>query len=228
NSLQKSIEGNTFFFLKIMKLNELNINGRICIFLKNINSLKLENYKKSIRENYFGVIKNPDYLFYSKYLKNGKKIDEYPMIQENEVEELFSNYQVKTRYKRLQTLVQEISYFKFQTTDSNINQILEYAKENDWSRVIIFKSNHILRDENRLLKIFKMNSFLNLRDTNVFYASNLFNSNGYIREPKLNKILEGKARYSSDSTFKMITLELDQEINSNLTRIKYIKEGKIN
>lgn len=99
---------------------------------------------------------------------------------------------------------------------------MEYAKQEGVERVIVFISKNLSRDEKRLLKILKLNSFLYYREANFYYAQNLFNPTGYIRKEKLTDILEGKAKLSSESTFRMIELEMDREINSNLIKIRYV------
>ncbi|MBK7057607.1 MAG: hypothetical protein IPH52_21660 [Leptospiraceae bacterium] len=99
---------------------------------------------------------------------------------------------------------------------------MEYAKQEGFERVIVFISKNLSRDEKRLLKILKLNSFLYYREANFYYAQNIFNPTGYIRKEKLTRILEGKAKPSSESTFRMIELEMDREISSNLIKIRYV------
>ena len=112
-----------------------------------------------------------------------------------------------------------------QSVDADLFEIQRYASSEGYSRVITFRSKNLLRDENRLLKVFKLNSFLYFREANFSLAQNLFNPNGYIAFKKIHSILEGKAKFAYSSTFKMIELELDQEIGSNISKIRYIKEG---
>lgn len=204
-----------------MKLKEIVASGRICILLKKIDSMDWLEYIDLLESQYYESIHNPSFRFYSSYLEKTRKIDQYPMVFEFDKNKLLQNSFYASRYQRLQLLSKNLYYYSIQLTNSEIPDILEFAKINDWDRVILFKSKDILQDENRILKIWKMNSFLGVREKNPFYSSNLFNRNGYVRNKKISQILQGKARYISQSTLSKIPLELDQELDSNLVRIKY-------
>ncbi len=208
-----------------MKLKEIIVSGRICILLKRIEPLDWIEYLDLLQDKYYESIHSPGFRFYSLYLLKDRKIDTYPMVSESDRNKLLNDSFYRKRFQRLQALSNNLYYYSIQLTDSDITGILEYSKLENMNRIIIFNSKNILQDENRLLKIWKMNSFCSFRERNIFYSSNLFNRNGYLTEKKISQILQGKARYSSQATLEKIPLELDREFDSNLIRIKFTKKA---
>ena len=204
-----------------MNLLEIKTSGKMCIFLSKIPSLTIEEYLSKAKANYYNAMKEEGFRFYSIFLKQEKQSNSYPMISEEDIENSFIK-KYESRFNRLKVITDDIYYYSLKITSSDSATIMEYAKQERINRVIVFLSRHLQRDEKRLLKILKLNSFLYYRDANFYYAQNLFNPTGYIRKEKLNQILEGKAKLSSESTFRMIELEMDQEIGSNLIKIRYV------
>ncbi len=194
----------------------------MCIFLQKVPALTMEEYLHNARANYYTAMNESGFRFYSLFLKQKKEQNSYPMITEEDFKINTFKESYKLRFNRLKTISNSLYYYTLKITSSDSSTIMEYAKQEGSDRVVIFISKNLERDEKRLLKILKLNSFLYYRDTNFYYAQNLFNPTGYIRKQKLNEILEGKAKLSSESTFRMIELEMDQEIGSNLIKIRYV------
>ena len=208
-----------------MKLSEIEIQGRLCIFLRKIYRLEMKNYCDQLKEDFYHRMNETSFRFYSTYLKRDRKMNSYPFISEDDLNPENISSLSAVRFNRLKNLSSDLYSFSLRSTGSEIPKIIEFAKNEKLERVIIFHSKNLLRDEKRLLQIMKMNSFLYNRDANLHYAGNLFNPTGYIRKNKLEMVLKGKARLSSPATFLMIELELDQEFSSNLVTIKYVKEA---
>ncbi len=208
-----------------MKLSEIEITGRLCIFLRKISCITMEDYLENLKEDFYDRMNEPSFRFYSAFLKRNRSMNSYPLVSEDDLNPENISSLSAVRFKRLKQISEDVYSFSLKSTGSDISKILEFAKNEKLERVIVFNSNDLLRDEKRILKIMKMNSFLYNRDTNLYYAGNLFNPTGYIRKNKLDMVLKGKARLCSPSTFRMIELELDQEFSSNLVTIKYAKEA---
>lgn len=204
-----------------MNLLEIKTSGKMCIFLNKVPSLTIEEYLSKAKTNYYNAMNEEGFRFYSLFLKKEKKSNFYPMISEEDIENSFLK-KYETRFNRLRAIAGNLYYYSLKITSSDSSTIMDYAKQEGIERVIVFISKNLQRDEKRLLKILKLNSFLYYRDTSFYYAQNLFNPTGYIRKERLNQILEGKAKLSSESTFRMIELEMDQEIGSNLIKIRYV------
>lgn len=204
-----------------MNLTEIKTSGKICIFLNKVQTLTIEEYLNKAKANYYNAMNEEGFRFYSLFLKQEKQSNSYPMILEEDIENSFVK-KYESRFNRLKVIADDLYYYSLKNTSSDSASIMEYAKQEGFERVIVFISKNLGRDEKRLLKILKLNSFLYYREANFYYAQNLFNPTGYIRKEKLTRILEGKAKLSSESTFRMIELELDREINSNLIKIRYV------
>lgn len=204
-----------------MNLTEIKTSGKMCIFLSRIPSLTIEEYLNKAKANYYNAMNEEGFRFYSLFLKRDKKSNSYPMILEEDIENSFVK-KYESRFNRLKLIADDLYYYSLKITSSDSSTIMEYAKQEGFERVIVFISKNLSRDEKRLLKILKLNSFLYYREANFYYAQNLFNPTGYIRKEKLTEILEGKAKLSSESTFRMIELEMDREIDSNLIKIRYV------
>lgn len=208
-----------------MNLPELKIKGRICITLQNLSGLNEGVFLREGKRDFYSSLNQSNFRFFSLYLKTRNFSRNYPILEE---EELLSNSfhkQYGLRFKRLQAVSKNLCYYTIQSTQMEPSFILEHAKKENINRVIIFTSNHLLRDEKRLLKIMKLNSFLYYREANFYLAQNLYNPTGYMRKEKLETILKGKGKFAYESTFRMIKLELDQELGSNLTKIRYIPDN---
>lgn len=208
-----------------MKLSEIEITGRLCIFLHKISRITMEDYLENLKKDFYQRMNETSFRFYSTFLKRSKSMNSYPFVSEDDLNPENISSLSAVRFNRLKQISEDVYSFALKSTGSDNSKILEFAKAEKLERVIVFHSRNLLRDEKRILKIMKMNSFLYNRDTNLHHAGNLFNPNGYIRKNKLKMILNGKARLCSPSTFQMIELELDQEFSSNLVTIKYVKEA---
>lgn len=204
-----------------MNLTEIKTSGKMCIFLHKVPTITFEEYLEKAKANYYNAMNEQGFRFYSLFLKQEKQFNSYPLISQDDIPNLFQK-EITSRFNRLKVMADHLYYYTLKITSSDSASIMEYAKQEGAERVIVFISKNLSRDEKRLLKILKLNSFLYYREANFYYAQNLFNSTGYIRKEKLTGILEGKAKLSSESTFRMIELEMDREINSNLIKIRYV------
>lgn len=207
-----------------MSLAEIKVSGRICIFLQELDKFGIDEFLQKGTKNYYSLLQEPSFRYYLLHLKKKDYSINYPILEDEEF--LLNNLKniFASRYNRLSLIAERVYYFYMKVTDADINEILNYSSQKKVNRVLIFHSNHLLRDEKRLLKIFKSNSFLYNREANFSLAHNLFNENGYIRKKKIESILSGEAKFAYDSTFRMIELELDQVIGSNISTIRYVKE----
>lgn len=207
-----------------MILNETKISGKLCIFLEKIDPIEIQGFIQKANQDFFTSMNEASFRFYSLFLKQERSLNSYPLLRKEDLPLLYSQINFIQRFNRLKNIANHIYFYTLKSFQSNTTTILEYAKQEGIDRVLVFYSKHLLRDEKRLLKAFKLNSFLYYRDANMYNAQNLFNPNGYIHKKRLESLLLGKAKFVSESTMKMIELEIDQEIGSNLTKISYIQK----
>ena len=169
-----------------MNLTEIKTNGKMCIFLSKVPSLTIEEYLSKAKVNYYNAMNEEGFRFYSLFLKQEKQSNSYPMILEEDIENSFVK-KYESRFNRLKVITDDIYYYSLKITSSDSSTIMEYAKQEGFERVIVFISKNLSRDEKRLLKILKLNSFLYYREANFYYAQNIFNPTGYIRKEKLSR-----------------------------------------
>ncbi|MCB1157097.1 MAG: hypothetical protein H7A25_09460 [Leptospiraceae bacterium] len=209
-----------------MNLQEIKIPGRICIFLEEVKALESEVFLRKAREDFYSNMNEPGFRYYSFFLKKKTYRIDYPLLEEEDIHPSHFREEYGQRFSRLSKLSTDVYYFQIKSVNESLSQILKYSEEKGLHRILVFNSAHILRDEKRLLKIFRANSFLYNREANFSLAHNLFNETAYIRKGRLNAILQGKAKLAYDSTFRMIELELDQTLGSKLSTIRYISEKR--
>lgn len=134
--------------------------------------------------------------------------------------------QYKIKYDRLYRISERFYSYHIQHTFENPNSILQYSKEQKADRLIVFKSSNIVDNYLRIIKILKLNSFMYRRELNANLSSNLYSPAGFIQDKKLNMLLRGKGKSVSDTTFKILQLVFDKELNSNLVTIQHAPDKK--
>ncbi len=207
-----------------MPLAKLKIQGNILIRLSSLEQVSMEDFCKAVETMDWKILNSPSYKFIYYYLKRKSHTGNYPVFLKEDIVLLEKDKNYKERFFRLSRLALENYYFTIEQTSSDVKQILQYSREEKSSRSIIFSSNNLIEDFQRVIKILKLNSFLFLREANLSLAQNLFNPFGFIKKETLTAILEAKAKHVNDSTFKVIELLQDEDFESNLTVIRHISQ----
>lgn len=207
-----------------MALSKLKIQGNIFIRLYSLEQIKIEDFCKAVETMDWKILNSPSYKFIYYYLKRKSHTGNYPVFLKEDIPLLEKDKNYQERFFRLSRLALENYYFTIEQTSSDVKQILQYSREEKASRSIIFNSNNLIEDFQRVIKILKLNSFLFLREANLSLAQNLFNPFGFIKKETLSAIMEAKAKHVNDSTFKVIELLQDVDFESNLTVIRHISQ----
>lgn len=205
-----------------MSLAKIKVQGNILIRFYSIEPIALENFCKAVMDLDWKALNTPSYKFIYYYLKRKSYTPNYPVFLPEDISLLQSNRNYKERFVRLSKLAYENYYFIIEQTSSDVRRIIKYAREEKAARAIVFGSVNLIEDAQRIIKIFKLNSFLFQREANLSLAQNLFNSFGFIKKKTLSLILEAKAKHVNDSTFKVIQLLQDDNFESNITTIQHI------
>lgn len=142
-----------------MNLTEIKTSGKICIFLNKVQTLTIEEYLNKAKANYYNAMNEEGFRFYSLFLKQEKQSNSSPMILKEDIENSFVK-KYESRFNRLKVIADDLYYYSLKNTSSDSSTIMEYAKQEEFERVIVFISKNLSRDEKRLLKILKLNPFL--------------------------------------------------------------------
>ncbi len=202
-----------------MFIPDSELEGFVYILIKGIAPLEMQDFSRMVLSE--RTVKDElSYLFYKYNMKKVEQKEEYPAIHPFDITENFSE-KYKTRFNRLNTIASNCSHYTIKHTTEPLNQIKEYAKRNKNERLIVFHVYNLVEEYLEAVKIFKLNSFLYQRDINPRIATNAYSGSGYIYKKSLDRLLKGKAKGVNDSTFKVMELVFDKELDSNLTVIKY-------
>ncbi|MEM7179651.1 MAG: hypothetical protein AAF518_01980 [Spirochaetota bacterium] len=199
------------------------IEGKIAIFLQVLDeNLNFDTYYSAIQEDELNLVNSPSNRFYSYNLQYGKGfVKTYPTIMTYDVSHDFQE-KFQVRFQRLYALSKDMYHFKVIHTVDSIPNILEYAKKQKITRILLFQSIDLVSDYFKLVKIFKLNSFLANREMNTHQSSNLFADNGFIRNKRIDKLFQGKGKAVNRFTFQALDLILDRELDSNVAYINKI------
>ncbi len=206
-------------------IENTEVSGIIFVLLKKLIPINLNEYIKKMKDETVDFSSESSFDFFT---YNLKKYDNtvYPSVYREDILKPDFIIQYKKKYDRLYRISERFYSYHIQHTFENPNVILQYAKEQNADRLIVFKSSNIVDNYLRLIKILKLNSFAYRRELNTDLSSNLFSPAGFIQNKKLNMLLRGKGKCVSDTTFKILQLVFDKELDSNLVTIQHIQDKK--
>lgn len=207
-------------------IENTEIPGIIFILLKKLIPISIDEYIERMKKDTISFSVEPSFNFFTYNLKRNSNNGVYPTVYSEDVREsnFIENY--KNKYDRLCKISERFYSYHIQHTFENPNSILQYSKEEKADRVIVFKSSNIVDNYLRIIKIFKLNSFAYRKELNASLSSNLYSPAGFIQNKKLNMLLKGKGKSVSDTTFKILQLVFDKELNSNLVTIQHVPDKR--
>ena len=206
-----------------MFIENTEISGIIFILLKKLIPINLNEYIKKMNDDTIDFTSESSFDFFTYNLKKYADNRVYPSVDILKPDFII---QYKKKYDRLYRISVRFYSYHIQHTFENPNVILQYAKEQNADRLIVFKSSNIVDNYLRLIKILKLNSFAYRRELNADLSSNLYSPAGFIQNKKLNTLLRGKGKSVTDTTFKILQLVFDKELDSNLVTIQHIQDKK--
>ena len=209
-----------------MFIENTEISGIIFILLKKLIPINLNEYIKKMNDDTIDFSSESSFDFFTYNLKKYDENMVYPSVYREDILKPDFIIQYKKKYDRLYRISERFYSYHIQHTFENPNIILQYAKEKNVDRLIVFKSSNIVDNYLRLIKILKLNSFAYRRELNADLSSNLYSPAGFIQNKKLNMLLRGKGKSVSDTTFKILQLVFDKELDSNLVTIQHIQDKK--
>ncbi|MEM7181561.1 MAG: hypothetical protein AAF518_11655 [Spirochaetota bacterium] len=202
-------------------LERSEVEGRVVILLNSLTSIDFEDYISKAKEDFLNLDNTHSREFFANNTKPSKKaLKTYPAIFTNDLDDPKFSQKYKERFNRLKAMADSMYHFKVEHTLLPLKTILDFSERNKTSRLLVFHANNLVRDYQRILKIFKLNSFLCYREINFAHAANLYIPNGFIRQKKVDSLLQGKGKEVNDFTFKALELELDKKLNE--TPVHYI------
>ena len=188
--------------------------------------INLNEYIKKMKDDTIDFSSESSFDFFTYNLKKYDENMVYPSVYREDILKPDFIIQYKKKYDRLYRISERFYSYHIQHTFENPNAILQYAKEQNANRLIVFKSSNIVDNYLRLIKILKLNSFAYRRELNADLSSNLYSPAGFIQNKKLNMLLRGKGKSVTDTTFKILQLVFDKELDSNLVTIQHIQDKK--
>lgn len=209
-----------------MFIENTEISGIIFILLKKLIPINLNEYIKKMNDDTIDFSSESSFDFFTYNLKKYDENMVYPSVYREDILKPDFIIQYKKKYDRLYRISERFYSYHIQHTFENPNIILQYAKEKNADRLIVFKSSNIVDNYLRLIKILKLNSFAYRKELNADLSSNLYSPAGFIQNKKLNMLLRGKGKSVSDTTFKILQLVFDKELDSNLVTIQHIQDKK--
>ena len=209
-----------------MFIENTEISGIIFILLKKLIPINLNEYIKKMKDETVDFSSESSFDFFTYNLKKYDENMVYPSVYREDILKPDFIIQYKKKYDRLYRISERFYSYHIQHTFENPNIILQYAKEKNVDRLIVFKSSNIVDNYLRLIKILKLNSFAYRKELNADLSSNLYSPAGFIQNKKLNMLLRGKGKSVSDTTFKILQLVFDKELDSNLVTIQHIQDKK--
>ena len=209
-----------------MFIENTEISGIIFILLKKLIPINLNEYIKKMKDDTIDFSSESSFDFFTYNLKKYDDNMVYPSVYREDILKPDFIIQYKKKYDRLYRISERFYSYHIQHTFENPNAILQYAKEQNANRLIVFKSSNIVDNYLRLIKILKLNSFAYRKELNADLSSNLYSPAGFIQNKKLNMLLRGKGKSVSDTTFKILQLVFDKELDSNLVTIQHIQDKK--
>ena len=209
-----------------MFIENTEISGIIFILLKKLIPINLNEYIKKMKDDTIDFSSESSFDFFTYNLKKYDDNMVYPSVYREDILKPDFIIQYKKKYDRLYRISERFYSYHIQHTFENPNIILQYAKEKNVDRLIVFKSSNIVDNYLRLIKILKLNSFAYRKELNADLSSNLYSPAGFIQNKKLNMLLRGKGKSVSDTTFKILQLVFDKELDSNLVTIQHIQDKK--
>ena len=207
-------------------IENTEVSGIIFILLKKLIPINLNEYIKKMKDDTIDFSSESSFDFFTYNLKKYDENMVYPSVYREDILKPDFIIQYKKKYDRLYRISERFYSYHIQHTFENPNIILQYAKEKNVDRLIVFKSSNIVDNYLRLIKILKLNSFAYRRELNADLSSNLYSPAGFIQNKKLNMLLRGKGKSVSDTTFKILQLVFDKELDSNLVTIQHIQDKK--
>ena len=209
-----------------MFIENTEISGIIFILLKKLIPINLNEYIKKMNDDTIDFSSESSFDFFTYNLKKYDENMVYPSVYREDILKPDFIIQYKKKYDRLYRISERFYSYHIQHTFENPNIILQYAKEKNVDRLIVFKSSNIVDNYLRLIKILKLNSFAYRKELNADLSSNLYSPAGFIQNKKLNMLLRGKGKSVTDTTFKILQLVFDKELDSNLVTIQHIQDKK--
>ena len=207
-------------------IENTEVSGIIFILLKKLIPINLNEYIKKMNDDTIDFSSESSFDFFTYNLKKYDENMVYPSVYREDILKPDFIIQYKKKYDRLYRISERFYSYHIQHTFENPNIILQYAKEKNVDRLIVFKSSNIVDNYLRLIKILKLNSFAYRKELNADLSSNLYSPAGFIQNKKLNMLLRGKGKSVSDTTFKILQLVFDKELDSNLVTIQHIQDKK--
>ncbi|MBP7284275.1 MAG: hypothetical protein KBA66_22000 [Leptospiraceae bacterium] len=207
-------------------IENTEVSGIIFILLKKLIPINLNEYIKKMKDDTIDFSSESSFDFFTYNLKKYDDNRIYPSVYREDIVKPDFIVQYKKKYDRLYRISERFYSYHIQHTFENPNAILQYAKEQNANRLIVFKSSNIVDNYLRLIKILKLNSFAYRRELNADLSSNLYSPAGFIQNKKLNMLLRGKGKSVTDTTFKILQLVFDKELDSNLVTIQHIQDKK--
>lgn len=207
-------------------IENTEVSGIIFVLLKKLIPINLNEYIKKMKDEKVDFSSESSFDFFTYNLKKYNDNRTYPSVYREDLFKPDFIVQYKKKYDRLYRISERFYSYHIQHTFENPNVILQYAKEQNADRLIVFKSSNIVDNYLRLIKILKLNSFAYRRELNADLSSNLYSPAGFIQNKKLNMLLRGKGKSVSDTTFKILQLVFDKELDSNLVTIQHIQDKK--
>lgn len=207
-------------------IENTEVSGIIFILLKKLTPVSLNEYIKRMKEDSIDFSSESSFDFFTYNLKKDSDNGEYPSVYHEDV--LKANFisQYKKQYDRLYKISERFYSYHIRHTFDNPNSILQYSKDQNIDRLIVFKTSNLVDNYLRVIKILKLNSFAYRKELNTNLSSNLYSPAGFIKNKKLDMLLKGKGKSVSDTTFKILQLVFDKELNSNLVTIQHIQDKK--
>ena len=190
-------------------MNEIKEHGYIVAGLKKIDPISYEEFKADPEETHIPI------QFISRNLKEIDILKDSFSVRMSDIQNADFDKRYYIRFCRLNQITNRYYHYLLTHTNDSVPKILESSKD-EFDRVIIFRSKHIIEHYNELIKIFMLNSLLQKRIVKSGKLSNLFSRFGYINKKKLVQVLQGKGEAVSSYTFQSIEPILDRDFQSNM------------
>ncbi|MEM7184513.1 MAG: hypothetical protein AAF518_26690 [Spirochaetota bacterium] len=209
-------------------MKRFEIEGYIVLLGKPIAPFSLVDLQQMVIEDEMVLVDNDSCLFYSYHAKQQiPNRDAYPLLTNIDLQQATGNRTIITRMQRLGLLAHDMLFYQLEYSNSSFQEIESYAKGQKSERLLVFSSYDLVNHYSKLLKIFRLNSFLYNRLTNLELCENLFLNSGYIRKGKLDAVLDGEGRSVSENTFQYIEPVLDVDYAKDVTRIHRVRQGEV-
>ena len=183
-------------------MKEIKQSGYLVICFKELEPISKDHFLASYQEP------EPIVQFYKRSLN----------IQTEKKIKVFST-EMSSRFSRLSKIAFRYYYYYLTHTNDSIQNITEETKDN-FDRVLVFHSKNIIEHYHEMQKILLLNSYMYRQIIKSGILSNLFLPFGYIKQKRLEQILQGNASCVNRYTFQMIQPVTDVNFRDNLYTIR--------